>query len=172
MKNIAYANNGQMNYETTFETLDWELEARRLNAAFGIEGEFRAAFDDEPSGPKWLIKTIGSDAMPNMFIVNAEFWVSFYYDRKNRYFTVGKIPRQSPTSFPNKKFILNWAGTQFRVQGSQIDIEGHWIIAKGLYHLGLLTDEIETAMQVAVSAHQKIEWTLEYESRCGRPYGV
>ena len=59
---------------------------------------------------------------------------------------------------------IDWNG---RVKRSpqHYELRPTMVLAKGLFHLDLLTPAVESALKTTISSHQKLEWTLEYAKR-------
>jgi len=147
--------------EFNYETLDWELEARRVAKAFEIEKEcyFYSVIESNGEECRWL-RLKGEDS-PLLF--NRHAWFNIRYTREYRGFYV-VVPD------------LKWAvlEVEFSWNGELIEsifTDYHALkIARGLFRLGLLTPAIETelwALMTNNSAHEKLEWKLEYEAQNG-----
>ncbi|RYZ62631.1 MAG: hypothetical protein EOP09_18600 [Proteobacteria bacterium] len=142
----------------TFETMDWEDEAKRVAAAFGLEPTVH--FED---GDAQDLKTLywGDRGDANdihmrdglMFIAN--------YSTDCRFFEI------LGTSVSFDSWIeIGWDGEiGVPVPPKRMAYAMH--LARGLFHLGLLTPKAEVDLQVTTTFHQKLEWTREYDARVG-----
>ena len=128
-----------------FETMDWEAEAERVRHAFCANDLI--PFHKSASGCTIEIQT-------------PQGGLSMQYGEDGRYFAL-QGQEQIPT-----EISINWDGTLDgqAVCGPETQADSDFI-AKGLFHLDSLTPEVEAALQVSISNHQKLEWQLEYEAR-------
>lgn len=126
----------------TYETIDWDAEAKRISDAFGLcDGVFVKAFDESTQKTfinGWLTK--------ERVIYDTDFRCYEYYDFPS-----------NPT-----RIYLNWQGKVCFSPKIGRD-GGPLIVGKALFRLGLLSDEV--AEILGISAHQKIEWELECHAR-------
>jgi hypothetical protein len=131
----------------TFETMDWEAEAKRVARAFGL-----------------LTCTVASELHQGGVCYRAndttnEFNVSCKYTSRYQCFELERVDKNI-IGLNSSTIYLNWEGS---VRTAHPDAQTTPELAKGLFHLDLLTPEVEAALQVSISNHQKIEWALEYE---------
>lgn len=132
----------------TYKTIDWVAEAERVRRAFGIEEECEFKFNRnrmELKHNNWWPEVNG-----------AIIFISFFDDRKS--FAVCDDRESSSCAIFTEK-----EPDVFR-SNSEVSAPQ---LAKALCHLSLLTAEVETALGVSISAHQKLEWELEYAERWG-----
>lgn len=141
-------------------TMDWELEAVRVAGAFGVaeECEFRnksnSGADDEFEERLFCLKNA------ELPLVN-EFKMSVTYMKTRRIFVI-----LNPQNHCVGQVFISWQGqSMFGGFGSFGKLP---LMTRALFHLGLglLTPEIEAALNVNISAHEKAEWLLEFETRC------
>ncbi len=132
----------------TLETIDWELEAERVKRAFGLKGEarFKLWYDLARQ-----FQLDGNSLVPlgesEQLIIAYEGVMKFTLWRNGEFDTYIGI------DFEGKRRGQTFAG------------RGCHTIAEGLFHLGLLTPEIEAALGMDISHHQRAEWILEYDER-------
>lgn len=137
----------------TYETMDWEAEAKRVAAAFGVTSEC-IWIDLGSKGNKKLVSLDAAECKYGIPI-SEDAYALIEYSRKWRYFEIFD-------GYPDISIYINWQG----VVWDEPDVIQHSdTISKALFHLSLLTPEAEASLKVAISHHQKLEWTLEYEAR-------
>ncbi len=137
----------------TFETMDWEAEAKRVSLAFGVEEKCRFVKSSLNETMTFRPLTDGQD------VKVPDGSVRVYYQLKVRSYQIFASSKISVAV----RFITS-GGVITRIVPK--DCPAVKPLARALFHLDLLTPEVEAALKVNISAHQKIEWTLEYEERC------
>ncbi len=171
-----------------FETMDWKSEAQRVMMAFDVAEECEFVDESNFFGPTKILSLRRSRLV--------KFWKRFFHlfirpriDKVDKILTqdgmlllvsyrldTGKLLLYFTLTENKPMTILDraWASVCFSPDGSLVrelllaDSNKYAVpLAKGLFHLGLLSPEIEAALKIAVSAHQKMEWTLEYEASYG-----
>jgi len=137
-----------------FETVDWELEARRVAAAFGIaQGTCKFHLNsasDEQFEERCLLLKNGGSANGDGFVLD------IIYTRLSRYFAMC----DNATGDLARVHIL-WNGELRYVKYEMAPLLAE-PLARALDHLDLLTPEIEAELKISVSAHQKIKWVIEH----------
>jgi len=145
-----------------YETIDWEAEAQRVARAFGLSEKcyFREQVPPATSSSRLYYHdlcwkdTKGGYEFPDgsgvIFICVYVKQIGVRYGFEREY---GRA---------NTSFLLNWKSKPI-VRGNDAVLVP--LLAKGLFHLGLLTAEVETMLNV--SNHEKLEWAREYEERYG-----
>lgn len=153
----------------TYETMDWDAEAKRVAAAFGLdmtaEYEFREFPEENPQ--TMLLRQIGAPKI--VLPTRPETSFEYFIGAKGRIFVLSNNgnPNNGPVGARAMTLAsLYWDGT-IDITPFQLDSRYSEILARALFHLDLLTPEVEQALQVSVSAHEKIEWGRECEKRNG-----
>lgn len=127
-----------------YETMDLMAEARRIARAFGVEGPV-SWFDHDDD---------------IVFVLENKPSLVVSYNIEGNY----KI-----FNFDNPLAIWSDDCTVIREDGSAIrnhpNSENDEVLACALFHLNLLTPEIEAALNISVTSHLKLEWTLEHKAR-------
>lgn len=148
---------------TKWDRQRWENDAARIGRAFGIQGEFR----ELPEHPKRFCKIVPDGEKPEWFFnVKNDLWLGIIYMKDCRLLQIAENERHRVLI----RVHLGWRRTNFHaniirnIEGCQ---EAQLILAKGLYYLDFLTPELEASLGITVSAHEKLEWRLEYEARYG-----
>jgi len=136
-----------------YKTLDWEIEAQRVMKAFGIVEP--CEFKPEAVGVEtdMVLRMIGTDLSP------ALPWgerLGVYYGTRDRLYQAYEDDRHTVSFIAS----IDWEG---KLTAPFYVIENALFFAKGWLYLGLLTAEIEQALEVRITAHEKLEWALEYE---------
>jgi hypothetical protein len=158
----------------TYETMDWDAEARRIAQAFGIDKpcywkqELSVWADDEaPAGavPKtetemWL-KLQGSQ-YDNIELGEDQFLYCVYNNEERFFQTYDKKAKKGSPLYQMIEISIRWDGTH---HVSEITSKKPLNLARGLFHLGYLTLPVEASLSLTISEHQKLEWTLENETR-------
>jgi len=146
----------------TPETIDWPLEARRIRQAFGLQG--LCLFKPWYEGARQF-QMDGNSLVP--LGDNAKLFVAYEGVMK---FTIWRSNGFDPSIGLDRASELDtYIGLTYdgKVRGQTFAGRYSNTLAKGLFHLDLLTPEVEAALKVSVSAHEKAEWTLEYERHYG-----
>ena len=136
----------------TFETMDWEAEAQRVALAFGVEAKCRFVKSNLNETMTFRPTTDGQD------VKVPDGSVRVYYQSKVRSYQIFASNEVNAAV----RFIAS-GGVRTRIVPR--DCPAVEPLARGLFYLNLLTSEVEASLQVAISAHQKAEWTLEYAKR-------
>jgi len=137
-----------------FETIDWEQESQRVARAFGIEEQCHFVMENDLVTRKLYV---GEE--PYIFVSRTKLIGVDYFELGHTFQAVN--PRRTKA----EAFVsLDWGVS---ILMSQPEAELSPLLAKPLFHLGLLTPEVEAALKVTITAHQKLEWALEYERRYG-----
>ena len=138
-----------------FETMDWKAEAERVARAFGVEGKcfFRAEYEE------YVLRSVDR-ANKDYFkqpLIQPRVYLLATYEAEGQYFEIyNPAAGQSTTIIIGDTIDLNrFSGDLFFANE----------MARALYKLDLLTPEIEAMLKVNISAHQRLEWALEFESR-------
>ncbi len=131
----------------TFERIDWEAEALRVASAFGIE--FPCQFLEFDSDQRLLYL----QGFTSRIWLRKEgaLYLTALYDQKGRLFTVSESYADSAEIF------IGWDGS---VDRRPWFYDHNLLIARALFYLDLLTPEVEAALLVSVSAHERLEWLL------------
>ena len=136
--------------------MDWKAEAERVARAFGLEGKcefYRRNKHDESRYFRHLVKPYAI-TFPHPI---GETRLRVTYDPNGRHFDLSNGSAWSLMS-------VGWDVRQYQLP---ILAFYNFHIAKALFYLDLLTPEIEDALEVSISAHEKLEWILEFEARYG-----
>ena len=137
--------------ESSYETLDWEAEAIRMARAYGVKVE--CAFIETRYGKDFIDIATRKKAEISEGVVGTAG-----YSPSNRFYTVRS--RSSWTVIQ-----LSWLGeVQSAHVGKDFEVAA---LARAFFHLELLTPEVEAALSVSITAHEKLEWAREYEERYG-----
>jgi len=145
-----------------FETLDWELEARRVKAAFGVKSEckFYEFTTHEGLERRFQIRDGNEETLAENLLVSGESLRVYYAQGERFYEITNRDRRRAHITFWDEQTIfvspplshVRWGGL-------------FHLLIKGVYYLDLLTPHIETELEISISAHEKLEWKLEYEER-------
>lgn len=144
----------------SYETIDWNAEALRVARAFGVEGEFRdGGFYDK----KYLSVGEHYEAIPFTGAGYGElFSVVYTFDQMQ--FEVWNTWNHTRTDC-HIGYDGSFSDGLSTLDKKKFPIAHRYPLARALFHLDLLTPEVEEALQVSVSAHEKMEWTMGYEAR-------
>lgn len=137
----------------TYETIDWEAEAKRVAKAFGIKGE--CVWIDVR---KQAVQLVALDDLVCKYgiPISEDAYAVVQYSKGSRFFQIFD-------GSPDVGIFINWQGAVW-----ESDVIAHGdTLAKALYHLSLLTPEVEQALGVTIDAHTKLEWELEFAGRDG-----
>jgi hypothetical protein len=150
-----------------YETMDWEAEAIRVARAFGIKEKCEFRFERLRNGTRmsafkqmslYIEATASKPSLPWGDVLHASC------DNDGR--TYDAIAKSS--SDFNLVISFEWDGELMIAE--LVDNYAYVdLFAKGLFHLGLLTEEVEAELKIYITAHQKLEWALEYEERIKTP---
>ena len=149
-----------------YETMDWEAEAKRIARAFGVEGEchFEVPQHDPPAQggsqriPQTGFRTLRLKNGDYARLANGvHFWCDYRRGAGRNYWLRASLHSRLGIK-------VAWGG-QLAFQIDDYTLAP--ALTKGSFHLGLLTSEIEAALKANVTAHEKLEWTREYEERYG-----
>jgi hypothetical protein len=132
-----------------YETLNWKHEANRVAAAFGAEGE--CEFVEFDAGQR-LLQWRG---WSRIYLAGSLYFGALY-DGEGRLFSVTEGYTDAAEIF------ISWDGS---VNQRPWFYKHNILLARALFHLQLLTPEVEGALNVSVTAHDKLEWTLNYRER-------
>lgn len=141
--------------QQTYDTIDWQAEAQRVKRAFGVEGECEFRLENYER----LLYEDGDEGMIYQPKIAENLYVQAAWTDSDRYFLIHQCHGHKSTS------IGIWdTGV---LNDSPNDLTYAVPLARALFHLDLLTPEVETALQVTISHHEKLEWLREYEERYG-----
>ncbi len=144
----------------TFETLDYVAEAERISTAFDVKGEceFIGSDYDTMKLRQNNITQIELNTRDNLFLY------CVYEKQLGRTFSI--YSKSENDSVELAQITVDWLrGLPYEPVSEAIDTIHAYTLAKGIFYLDLLTPEVEAAMQVTISNHQKLEWVLEYNAR-------
>ena len=146
----------------TYETMDWEAEAKRVAKAFNVLSA--CYFDYDPDEAKCDLCSRPAQTTASVFLTDWHQLRSSYDRDEGRLFEIHK-------GTSNVFILIYWDGDVNQSWGKNSDLTpGYFelinMLAKGLFHMDLLTIEVEAHLQTSITVHQKLEWTLEYEERC------
>jgi len=180
-----------------YETLDWDAEAARIIRAFGISQPVQFLDEGLNEGRKphlfKYLRTLDDD--PTIYLsipADLEMDVTYHSPKQKpqqlplglKFFRVFRAGTMiEGTSMYQAKVELNWDGSvssdfyQFQKQKNSFYIPSGYfglaqVLAKGLFHLDLLSPEVEDVLELNITAHQKLEWALEYDSRMNAENGT
>ena len=138
----------------TYETLDWPSEAERVALAFGVVGEC----EFQNTGLTHSLKFIDQNGTAQPVLRGeGEYVAAVEYSAAGRRFSASRN-YISLDSEAETRIHIGWDGSVRRVSLWLGEAD---FLAKALYHLGLLTPEVEAALKVSISSHQKAEWALD-----------
>jgi len=154
-----------MNTETTFETLDWNAEARRVARAFGVTEEchFHTYVENEPiengDGDYPYLRLTLKDGLtePTIFCRDDVALLCEYDEDIGRSYYV--YAEKGVTGIR-----MEWDESLASLIKDSTLLP---LLAKGLFYLDILTPEVEETLKITVTAHEKLEWAREYEQRYG-----
>lgn len=130
--------------------MNWKYEARRVTAAFGVEGQCR--FADTESGKK-----LTRDGYEWIRVVETDGIWEF------RFMYIENFMRIDGRSRDNLKVMLTIDHRGQIVNLWKGGLESK--LVKPLASLDILTDKIERALGATVTATERLEWMMEYEAR-------
>lgn len=137
-----------------FFTIDWALESLKVTQAFDVR-------ESCIFGPKWGTDRTAMEYSPVLeplrFCHIKDALLSITYRPYSRSFTIqgqGRNGRIAQIMWIDEQPISSVGDAEYSL----------WL-AKGLFHLDLLTLEVEQALALSVSHHERLEWQLEYELR-------
>jgi len=137
-----------------YDSIDWEVEAKRVARAFGIEEQCQFVLDNDLVSRSLYV---GDD--PYFYLSSEAIVRVDYFDLGRSFQTMN--PRQAKAVL----FVsIDWDGF---ILMSQAEFKLSLLLSKPLFHLGLLSPEVEAALKLTITAHQKIEWARQYEERYG-----
>jgi len=142
-----------------FETIDWDSEAKRIQKAFGIAGEceLRELRRSDWGRRLFLVGTKSRDVF-----IDDDTLLRITYDATGRFFYLADKTREDWLSFK-----IGWGKDEVEgVLSGKVD-EFSTLLARGFFHLGYLSAEAELKLETTITAHEKLEWALEYERRYG-----
>jgi hypothetical protein len=141
----------------TYETIDWEVEAKRVARAFGVEGKVEFRQHRRLKGSqRFGVIGVRKLAVP----VGEGFFVDVAYETKGRFFALADKTHKNWVSLK-----IGWVRGDISYGDSGNVEEFSTRLARGLFHLDLLTPEVEHKLTATISAHQKMEWAGEYQQR-------
>jgi len=135
-----------------FESMDWEAEAQRVAAAFGVEAPCQfLEFDSNQR----LLYVQGFTS--RIWLKHTQtLYLTAFYAQNGRLFTITQGYGDSAELF------IGWDGS---VDRRPWFYDHNPIIARALFYLDLLTPEAEEALCISVSAHDRLEWMLQTGSK-------
>ncbi len=143
--------------------MDWGVESQRVTRAFGVKR--RCVF--KKMEESWLISMYLRD-QPLALSDEAEktkLRLIVEYNLHERRFDVWghSGPKAFIKAARRTQIVLGWDGTVISswliYHDARLPDDGE-LLARGLFFLGLLTPEVEAALKVSISQHQKMEWAL------------
>ena len=139
-----------------FDMMECEVEFERIRRAFDVAGECEILTE----GDYISLESKGEKGAKLRLHDGAELQASYSLRSRTLGFTL----------WVNETFTEFELGTNYVWYSVMYNPfpeydDSSLRLVKGLFHLGLLTPEIERGLRVSISAHQKLEWTLEYEAR-------
>lgn len=138
-----------------YETIKWQDEARSVARAFGVKCECYFAPDEN----EHVLRHDETGWLPG----NDETWVSVRYKASHRDFMLVK---ERKTIGIEISYDADPAGTRIYAGVSKTDnLELQIYLTRTLFYLDLLTPQLEAALQLSISHHQKLEWAMEFENR-------
>ena len=137
----------------TYETMDWETEAKRLMAAFDLKDECRFV----SGGICMDLKYLNTYKWPTTSDGDELMCVYTSGDISSRGFSI-----QNDLAYADVYFDYNGELISHASSANEFPV-----LIRAFHYLGFLTPEVEAELQVSTSHHQKLEWTLEYEARNG-----
>ena len=142
--------------------MDWKAEAKRIQVAFNLKTE--CEFVQNESGA--CLESVGGQKDEGIYLQGEYLhdWLELLvtYSAKDRVFEISRV--RTPEKLHGGSFsmvIITWDGSTSIIGG---DSYSH-ILARALFHLDLLTPEVEITIRATISAHEKLEWKLEYEDK-------
>jgi len=151
-----------MSLQTPYSSIDWIAEATRVAQAFGVEGECHWN-DSQPVGLHRKLKSNG-----NTPVVNSGHFLDYFMCLTGPFIRIWQT--ENGDEYGNLgtqiEANLNTSNSRFTIYGNP-DKAFLLIFARALFHLNLLTIEVENALCVIISATEKMEWGREYEERYG-----
>lgn len=152
----------------TCESINWEEEAKRVARAFGVE--VPCYFGNEsPYSDRMKLGIVGTfrcDIHEHVIDVRLPDFkkLSVIYEPDRRHFGIVRFPVA-------KAFVS--IGVKGDLIGTSL-VHSHYLadLAKGLFQLDLYTAQIDEIFRQKgtenlITAHQKLEWELEYAERWG-----
>jgi hypothetical protein len=176
-----------------YEKMDWETEAKRVEQAFGIvkscvwEQELLALLNEDAHTGDELETTtemrleLADSKYDHMDIGKSHFFECVYSQEGRTFQVYDKEVEKSSPFYNLIEIAIAWDGN-YKVSMMTGEIFNSWngthgvsllsrelrvTLARGLFFLRLLTPAIETSLEVTISAHEELEWALEYETRNG-----
>jgi len=146
-----------------FETIDWEAEALRVSRAFEVEEECEFFvippdwYDLEKGETRELLHDFGLE-QHNVEALG-EFELTVNYSPESRFYGLESLDTGEAAVIS-----IQWDGSLPRRVYRHKPTK---FLVRPLFHLDLLTPEVEAALGVSISANQKLEWTQEYKARYG-----
>lgn len=139
-----------------FETIDWNVEAKRVARAFDFEGE--CEFVPTTYAHEMEIVSGGSSQLK----IHQRLYLNATYSLYGREFGL----------WQGWEFSQSWSARVVVKWNNRIVVhlnpsEPRLFLAHALFRLDLLTPETEAELKVSLTAHERIEWTLEREERYG-----
>lgn len=145
----------------TYETMDWEAEARRIAWAFEVKTECKFRQKIKSYGEKRILLSCGR----NNVAIDENWNLYATYKPGGMWFRMEHSAFLTGVGWVSSGAMwvsLDW---NRKVLDAGPDHEYSELLVRALFRLDLLTQEIETALESSVTAHQKLEWQLEYEAR-------
>jgi len=155
-----------MMHGSNYETLDWELEAQRVAAAFEVAEPCH--FTHLRGITSYVATERETDLNKSLLLKNG-LYVDISYDRESKVFVVSEINENGYVKH-SCLIVVGWGGPNRTVRYGKRSAQPDYILhtlAKALLFLDLLTPEVETQIGISITAHERIEWTLEHEARNG-----
>jgi hypothetical protein len=137
-----------------YETIDWELEAKRVMAAFNIAE--CCEFVDRYTVGKVLVGSNEFDPLSDAPSNRDGLTIRSQMNEHHRYFAV-----QDDNGVITSVSLQHDGG----INAGPLWFDYVPVLYKGLFLLGLLNDEIEHELKYSPSHHERLEWALEYEAR-------
>jgi len=147
-----------------FETMDWDAEAQRVQRAFGIEPSCEFVLLRENGGRWFTVRDREEGEIIYGSLICGPLFISVNYYQNYMSFCVGMANLDDEPPMTSLK--LGYDGNDiFVYELSKNHPEYALLISRALFYLDLISPEVEAALQLSITAHQKLEWTLEYEAR-------
>ncbi len=139
-----------------YETMDWEAEAVRVAWAFDVKTECKFRQKVKRFGEWRILLSCGR----NDVTIRDDLRLYVTYKPQSMWFKL-----------EDKTTSLSWTWVTLDMNGRMVDAgtthEFSDRMVKGLCRLGLLTPEIDAALESGATAHEKLEWALEFVERNG-----
>jgi len=131
-----------------YETMDWEDEAKRVASAFGVREECEFVED------KWGQKVLRGTWDGQSPAIAPEICLLAAYTSEYRDFSMANCDHGTYVR-------IFWDGRKPEIECGMYEEA----VAHSLLLLGLLSPEIEAALGATFSAHQKLEWLVDFEEK-------